>query len=203
MVQQSWRTFAQQCKNRESQQVSPPLLSRWLRQMYWRVSDQVHYPDQRCYAIYDVSIWHHISQCWPILMSYLCHVFRRHILRNSAGPDNAPDSSSPAWWTIKQYHSGTIFLDESSRPYLHVSVYIAARVNRNKQSYGVTAVGLSLALHHTRVNFTPISSTERAVSFVASTMASNKNYQQSSTVTIIHEKILILAILTVRKDYKA
>ena len=38
----------------------------------------------------------------------------------------------------------------------HVGVYIAARVNSNKQSYRVTAVGLTLALYPTSVNFTPI-----------------------------------------------
>ena len=77
----------------------------------------------------------------------------------------------PGWRTIKQYPAGTIFLDISWSTFAHAGVYIAARVNSDKQSYEVAAVDLHLALHPTlALTSCPSSLTEQAVSIVASIM---------------------------------
>ena len=87
---------------------------------------------------------------------------------------------------------------------LHIAqagVYIAARVNSNKHSCGVTAVDLALALYPTSVTFTPIflnrTSRLHLCFRCIYTTANNKNYQKSPWITRKS-----LTVSTVRKDYK-
>ena len=84
---------------------------------------------------------------------------------------------------------------------------IAAKVNRDEQSYGWQPLSYLQLRTLTRVNFTPIflnrvSCLHCCVRCVY-TMASNKTYQESSWSMVIHEKILTVAVSTVKKDYKA
>ena len=93
--------------------------------------------------------------------------------------------------------SGSMLAPSSSTK---VAVHICARRciqsgESQQRPYGVTVVDLSSASHPTlTLTSHPSSSTKRAVSIVASvcvyTTASNKNYQESSWITVMRKSLL-------------
>lgn len=120
-----------------------------------------------------------------------------------------PVFSSPAQRTIKQYHAGTVFLNESS---CHICSHLCIHSGESQQrKILLTAVGLLSVLHPTLTSSScPSFSSEWAVSIFAFivylcfycvyTTAKNRNFQQSSQDMAIREKILTATVLTVKNN---